>query len=312
MAKVLLKHYLWLIDKLSRRPMTLAELSESYEQSSLYETGKGLKPRTLYNWREKIAELFGLEIHYAHSTYRLEHPERLGDNSPGRWLVQSLSVNESVRQCKGLRKRILLEDIPSGKRHLTTIIDAMQANHVLRMTYRRFTDTENLAPIDVEPYCVKVNSRRWYMLCRVLSDFAQAHEPSVYDCFGALKIYALDRIQSLEETGAKFTFPADFSPDVFFANHFGVCIAYGIPMQRIQIKVSCSLRNYILSLPLHPSQREMEHSTDHSIFSYELHPTIDFRRTLLSFGADAEVLSPTALREELATEVMRMKSLYEK
>jgi len=82
MAKILLKHYLWLIDKLSKRPMTLAELCDSYEWSSLYETGHPLQPRTLYNWREKIDELFGLQIAYTGDTYKLKNLGSLSDDSP--------------------------------------------------------------------------------------------------------------------------------------------------------------------------------------------------------------------------------------
>jgi len=291
--------------------MTLEELADSYSRSSLYEPGHELKVRTLFNWREKVNELFGLKIHYASGTYRLEHLEKLANNAAGRWLIQSLSVNESLRQSKDLGRRILLEDIPSSEHFLTTIINAMRSGHVLRMTYKRFHSTGEAKPFDVEPYCIKVSARRWYMLCRVLTDFAQAHVPSPYDIYGALKIYSLDRIQSLEETQRKFQFPNDFDPADFFGEHFGVCIAALSPVMTIRVKINQSLRDYIQTLPLHHTQQEIVREQDYSVFQYELRPTIDFRRTLLSYGADAEVLSPTAFRQEMADEAQRMTQLYQ-
>jgi len=73
MAKIPLKNYLWLIDKLSKRPMTFAEICDSYERSSLFERNHPLQARTLYNWREKIDELFGIQIKYNNETYRMEN-----------------------------------------------------------------------------------------------------------------------------------------------------------------------------------------------------------------------------------------------
>lgn len=311
MAKVLFQHYLWLINKLQTKPMTLAELSESFERSSLYDGGKGLLPRTLYNWREKIDELFGIQITYKNDAYHLVNFEHLKENSPQRWLVQSLAVNESVHQSKELKNRILLEDIPSGEAFLTPIIDAMKEGQVIRLTYRKFTDSADSAPFDVEPFCVKVNLRRWYLLGRVLTPSAQKHRPSEYDCFGALKIYALDRIQTLEITEQKFTFPKEFDAEAFFASHFGVCIGYDIPQQVIRLRVEKGMCNYLRTLPLHPSQVEVETTPEYAVFEYCLHPTIDFFRAILSFGADVEVLSPPQLREQVSDEAMIMNHIYE-
>lgn len=289
----------------------MSELSESFEQSSLYDGGKGLLPRTLYNWREKIDELFGIQITYKNDTYQLTNFDELKENSPQKWLLQSIAVNETVHQTKKLKSRILLEDIPSGDVFLTIIIEAMKDNKVISMTYRKFTDVENNTPILVEPFCVKVHHRRWYVLCRVLTESAKRHTPSEYDCFGALKIYALDRIQALEITEQEFTFPEEFNPEVFFASHFGVCIGYDIPQQIIRLRVEKSMRNYVRTLPLHITQTETETTSEYSIFEYYLHPTIDFIHAILGFGSDVEVLSPPQLREQIADEALIMNHIYE-
>lgn len=305
MAKILFKHYVWLIDKLAKRPMSLTELCDSYERSSLYEFGHPLQPRTLYNWREKIDELFGLQIDYTGDKYRLKNLDALVDDSPLRWLLQSLSVNDVVKRSEKIRPRILLESIPSGDIFLTDIIEAMEDGKMIRMTYRRFSDAEEQKPIEVEPYCVKVNKRRWYVLCHFPDSHTTKEQP-----YGGLAIYALDRIQELEITERSFTFPEDFSPEAFFSNHFGVCIGYDIPLQRILVRFDGDSRKYLRTLPLHHSQREIQTNDEYSIFEFRLHATIDFVNALLAFGADAEVLEPKELREVMATEASVMDEFY--
>ena len=54
------------------------------------------------------------------------------------------------------------------------------------------------------------------------------------------------------------------------------------------------------TLPLHPSQEEIERTEDYSIFTYFLRPTFDFIQELLSLGITAEVLSPKKLRKEIS------------
>lgn len=305
MAKILIKHYLWLIDKLSKHPMTLSELCDSYERSTLFEPNHPLQPRTLYNWREKIDELFGLQIAYTGDTYKLRNLESLNDDSPERWLLQSLSVNDVVKRSSQLKQRILLENIPSGDVFLTDIIEAMEDGKTIRMVYRKFSDTEEQEPIEVEPYCVKANNRRWYVLCHFPDSHATKEQP-----YGGLAIYALDRIQYLEATNSSFTYPKSFSPEAFFADHFGVCIGYDVPVQRVLVRFYGETCKYLRTLPLHPSQRELHTYEYYSVFEFRLHPTVDFLNTLLSYGAAADVIEPLSLRKEIMEEARLMNDLY--
>ena len=57
---------------------------------------------------------------------------------------------------------------------------------------------------------------------------------------------------------------------------------------------------YLRTLPLHPSQEEVERAEDYSIFTYFVRPTFDFVQELLALGESAEVLSPKTLRKEIS------------
>jgi len=56
----------------------------------------------------------------------------------------------------------------------------------------------------------------------------------------------------------------------------------------------------------------MESTKDYSIFTLFLKPTYDFRQTILSFGDDAEVLSPIEFRKEIEDIAVKMSGLYSK
>jgi hypothetical protein len=310
MAKILLKHYLWLIDKLSKRPMTFIEISDSFERSSLYDDNHPLQVRTLYNWREKIDELFGIQIKYDNDTYKLQNYDDLRDSSPQSWLIHSIAVNDVVQRSHKLKSRILLENIPSGEIFLTQIIESMEESKTLKLTYRRFCDNSDNTPIEVEPYCIKVNNRRWYVLCHVPNTDIPETECAEYRQFGCLKIYALDRIQELVTTDKTFVFPEKFEPEDFFSRHFGVCVGYDVPMEKVLIRIDGDQRSYLRTLPLHGSQREIKTYDDYSIFEYHLHPTIDFIHAILSFGAEAEVIEPLQLRSVIADEAAIMNDFY--
>lgn len=55
----------------------------------------------------------------------------------------------------------------------------------------------------------------------------------------------------------------------------------------------------------------LESDAVHSVFTYNLRPTFDFRVELLSHGDELEVLKPQYLREEMKNITHNMSRLYE-
>ena len=78
--------------------------------------------------------------------------------------------------------------------------------------------------------------------------------------------------------------------------------------------------NYLRTLPLHPSQRELESgeithadssTTAYTDFSYDIRPTSDFLGELLRHSNGIEVLQPTDLREKMRRMIAEMYSFYD-
>jgi predicted DNA-binding transcriptional regulator YafY len=196
-----------------------------------------------------------------------------------------------------MKDRILLEDIPSGQEYLSTIIEAMKKNYVIQITYQSYWRDESNT-FNVEPYCIKLFKQRWYML---------AWNPY----YEQLMIYAVDRIYDIEVLkDQKFKMVDDFKASEFFENFYGIIANTDAEPFDIKLKLSASQANYLRSLPIHSTQKEIERSSEYSIFKMHLCPEFDFQMEVLSMGEDIEVLEPLWLREEIACKIKRMLNKY--
>ena len=291
----LLNRYVWFVTTIyNRGPISLADLQLRYE--SHFGRGEELGERTFHRYTDAVEELFDIEIKYDRSRRGYVVADREGIDNMGmrKWLLQTFSVNSVLHESQELKNRILLENVPSGQQHLTTIVDAMREGVALSITYHSF-HREEPSTFEVEPYCVKLFEQRWYMLG--MSD--------------KLRIYALDRIKASEPTERKFKLPKKFDAAKFFEDYYGIIISdKDFDICPVALKVDSWQSRYLRTLPLHHTQAEVESNEEYSIFEYRLCPTFDFRQKILSMGAAVEVLSPKALREEIDISACDMASLY--
>lgn len=147
----------------------------------------------------------------------------------------------------------------------------------------------------INPYCLKMFKRRWYVL---------AYVPST----NIIRRFGLDRIQKIKTTENTFKYPKDFSPEEYFRGFFGV--VHDAEPLTIQLKAYREKPNYLRSLPLHLSQQEVETGTDYAVFEYKIAPTFDFIQEILLHGDQLEVLSPKSFREHVASIIKQMSDFY--
>ena len=279
----LINRYVWFVTTIyNRGPITLEEIQRRYE--SHFGRGEELSERQFHRYTDAVEELFGIEIKYSRTQrgYVVAHREDIDTMAMRKWLIQTFSVNNILHESQDLKNRILLEYVPSGQQHLTTIVDAMRESVALSMTYQSFWMDEP-ATFEVEPYCVKLFEQRWYMLGKS-------------EGYDDLRIYALDRIKALEPTERKFKLPKKFDAAKFFEDYYGIIISdddYDVCPVALQVDAQQS--NYLRTLPLHHTQVEVECNEKYSIFECRLCPTFDFRQKLLSMGGSVEVLAPQDL-----------------
>lgn len=299
MVANLLGRYLWEINELSkdRRGMTLEDLNKEWKRSSLYD-GKPIIRKTWYEHRQQIGVQFGIYIECDKPTnrYYIKYPDEVGQTNLQSWLLNSFAVGNMLLQAKDMKDRIEYEPIPSGYAFLTDVIEAMRDSKVIAITYQGFWSGKE-ATFEVKPYALKAFRQRWYLIAGNTG-------------FDQIRVYALDRIKDMEITVRKFKLPKDFSVRQLFEPYIGVSLE-DKNTESIRIKVFNNQAKYLRSLPLHPSQREIETKEDYSVFEYHLKPTYEFEQELLSHGGDVVVMEPASLKDKMISRIKEMLWRYE-
>lgn len=287
--KELFKTYVWLVETVFRHgPISLEEIGKRWEQSSLFD-GTPLARTSFNRHREEIEDVFGIRIVCDRSNswrYSIENASDLERNSVQSWMANTLSLNNVIADNRAVHDRILIETIPSEGETLQKAIEAMKLSRMVRIEYRKYMSAESRR-FEVEPFCVKLYNRRWYILIRFPDD-------------KVFRILSFDRIVGIEIMKRKFRMPARFNAADFFRDFFGIYYDPEIPLERIILRAYGSEQFYVRDLPLHPSQRKIGEGEGYSDFEVKLRPTVDFKGHLLSRGQWLRVIEPQALANEIA------------
>ena len=122
-----------------------------------------------------------------------------------------------------------------------------------------------------------------------------------------IRIFAVDRIKMLNLTGERFEVPADFDADEFMKASFGVFI--GQPVH-VKIRFASDAAGYVREKVWHNSQKISEQSDDSIILEVDVAGTREIKHWILRWGAQAQVLEPDALREEIRSEAAEILGVY--
>ena len=166
MVTELLQKYIWLVQTFIRAGETglsLDEISDRWESrfDSAYSR------RTFNNHREAVEEVFGIKIGCNRRTnrYFVEYGDDISDsNAETAWLINTFTVNNMLALGKErLSGRVSVEDIPSGHKHLTSIMEAMTEGYEIKIEYQKYTSAK-ADSYTLRPYAVKEFAKRWYIV----------------------------------------------------------------------------------------------------------------------------------------------------
>lgn len=300
--------YAWLVDTIDQYPkgITLDRINELWGADREVNENKDgyIVESKFHRWRRAAEEFFGLEIVCdSNGRYSIANRDSSSLYKLTRQTLNAFAVSNIIKGNRTLDKQILLEEVPSSHQHLTTIISALQNRHTLKMVHQSYWRNEPSYPT-VEPYGLKMFRQRWYLLAKVI-------ESSDSNKIGKIITYGLDRIVSIVETENGFSLPDDFDANKFFENIVGVSNVAG-KVEKVTIVADDIQRNYLRSLPLHHSQKEVWTGEWESEFEYKLIINEEFMRELRAYGPSLEVLEPDWLREEFRKEAERTLRAYKK
>lgn len=289
--------------------MTLGEISELWRQQEESD-GQELSRTTFNRHRDSILDIFGVIIECDRKDgyrYYIENEEVLKENSIQNWMFSTLSVSNMLDGNAGLQDRILLESIPSGGDKLRQIIDAMRDNRRIRIQYHKYTSSES-KPYTLEPYCLKLYNRRWYMLVKK----ADASTPDDDTKKGDLFIFSLDRIESIELLQTKFVVDKNFDAEAYFNDCFGIMVDGSLKAERVVLRAYGLEPYYLRDLPIHRTQKVIKKTEEYTDYELKLRPAEDFIEHLLSLSTRVRVIEPVWLAKEMQQRLKDALSRYNK
>lgn len=298
MNKNLISRYIWLADTLSTHgKLTRPQINELWIRSSLSD-GNPLPDRTFYHYRRAIEEIFNIEIS-CNSSGEYFIADNLSDGTAGMsdWLLDSFAINSMLVDSSDIADRIEVEEVPSAREFLPSVISAIRGSAELSFDYGGFNRSLTEKGIEFHPYFLKRYKQRWYMVGKKVKS-------------NDLRTYALDRVKAMTTTGRHFQIPEGLNINDVFGSVLGVTTSKA-EERTVKLRATRTQAKYFRALPLHKSQKEELTGTDFSIFSYRLKLNYELVHELMSLGDGVKILEPKELIIMVRNELRKALSQYD-
>ena len=272
---------------------------------------------------DKLGYRAPIEV-YERKYYRYADPDYAITDSPlsAQDLSRLREVVDTLRQFSGFRQMEafggivgrLRDQLGAGRAGGRRVIDLehnaqLQGLHWVDPLYE-ITAAGRRAEIDyqsfrtrepktyvLEPHFLKESRNRFFVLGYLAGG-------------GRLMIFALDRIRGVRDTGEAFERRPGLEPETFFRHTIGVSVT-DQPPEEVRIRLSTARAPYVLTKPLHHSQREVGRGDRYVEIALLVQHTFELESELLALGEDAQVVSPTGLRRRMRQLTQAAASAYE-
>lgn len=183
----------------------------------------------------------------------------------------------------------------AGNEHLTTLYKAIQNQHTVQLNYRKFSDT-TVRQHEVYPYLLKEYDNRWYLI---------AHDTEK----NSMVTFGLERITQLEVLNRRFRRSDDFDSEAYFRHSIGITVTSS-PPQTIVFSIDSTQGQYLLTRPVHHSQKLLKRKGAEMTFSLHVQITWELISFILSHGPHIRITQPVALSNKVAGILRKTRELY--
>ncbi len=213
------------------------------------------------------------------------------------WMEELLSKLEDKLHLKGVAKSFIgFEHNPYliGLSHLSTLFNAIINKQVLAITYQAYG--KSAEKWTIHPYYLKQYNSRWFLL-------------GLNEKFDTISNLPLDRIIEIKETRHTYK-ETDIDFEEYFDDVVGMTIPTDGKIEQILLKFSPERLPYVLSKPLHPTQKVKDKKE--GLIEISVIPNRELESLVLSFGSDIEVISPESFRKEIQDKIKKLyKEIYQ-
>lgn len=184
-----------------------------------------------------------------------------------------------------------------GLEHIDPLLKFIQKKTTIEVGYQSFK-ARQASEFIVYPYLLKEFRNRWFLLCHRKGRSEEL-------------ILALDRIQKITELPKEPFHEAPFNVHKYFDNAIGVSKRLNQPTETIVFRVVREHAPYVITKPLHKTQKVVNQDKLGTIFSIEVVRNFELEKELLGFGEQLEVLSPKQLRSSIERRLRKAVRVYE-
>ncbi len=187
-------------------------------------------------------------------------------------------------------------DLLKGLKYIDPLHKAIIHKKTLEIHYQSFK--AKLPQIIIfYPHLLKEYRNRWFIL-------------GTNKKGKATQLLALDRIEYFKELNSEKYIKSDFDMNAYFDNVIGVSKMPNQKAQLIVMKIANEHAPYIITKPIHASQKILKEETDGTIFSIEVIWNFELERELLGFGEQIKILSPARLSRKIQVRLRQALKKY--
>lgn len=171
----------------------------------------------------------------------------------------------------------------TGIERLGQLFQSILYKQVLCIQYQPF-HSEEASELVIHPYYLKQYNNRWFL-------FGLQYES------GRIFNLALDRIIDIRDENVHFIENTLCDFNEYFEDIIGVSKWEQSTVTEILLSFDSKTAPYVLSKPLHGSQRIRSKTKEELVISIEVAPNYELESTLLAFGEKIKVLAPESIKE---------------
>lgn len=184
-----------------------------------------------------------------------------------------------------------------GLNNLQILYKSIINKSALNIEYQSFKETEP-KQLTIHPYYLKQYNKRWFLFG------LNGKDKLIYNL-------PLDRIKSISLSSEKYIENTMLNFKEYFEDIVGVSFTPNEKPIKIELKLNSEVAPYILTKPLHGSQKKLKSNADDIIIEIEVIPNTELRQLILSYGDGIEVISPKSFRDQMKKVINNMNRKYQ-
>jgi predicted DNA-binding transcriptional regulator YafY len=193
----------------------------------------------------------------------------------------AIALLDGMRDTIGIRALGAKLQLPAAE-HVPVIQTALADRRTLRLRYYAMSRDEETVR-EVDPYHLTYFHGGLYLV-------GHCHRRR------APRIFAIERIRTIEMTRARFAIPCEFRLEDYLRDALGIIRG---DVVTVKVVFSRDVARYVRERLWHPSQKFRDLPGGRLEITLRVADTLEVRRWVLGYGVQAEVIEPASLREAL-------------